>query len=386
MLAIGLNLSSYQIYIVELLRSRKNLIVKKMVKEEIPSSSVTRGEVHNPGVLADNLKEIWRKYKIQDRKVFIGIANQKVIAKEIKVPVVNDKEISSSIKYQIDDIIPIPRDNIIYDYYIVEKKKDYSRIMLVGAMKSMINDVISSFKAAGLFAQAIDLNCFALYRTINYIYNFDKNEKNSKFATFCVANIGFEMSIIEMIQDNNLKYPRFTPTSVRSFIDEIHKETKKDNEYCEQVVSEFDCNSLIIEKKKSRKEKVGSSRGRSGKKTGKKTSKNNVEINIDKDKIAGVIKRMADRFVEEIKLSIEHFLQENPESKVSKIILTGEYIKNIDRYIEREMEYKVEFLNISDYFSLKYLKDNAGSSEGSKYILDPLAIGMALRGLNQEKP
>jgi type IV pilus assembly protein PilM len=355
-----------------------------MIKAELPSSSIIKGEVNNPEVVAGNLKKIWKKYKISDRKVFIGIANQKVIAKEIKIPVVNDEEISNSIKYQINDFIPIPRNNIIYDYYVIEKGEGYSRIMLVGAMKSMIDDVVSSFKSAGLLAQAIDLNCFALYRTMNHIYNFEKNEKNSQHGTFCVVNIGLETSIIEMIQDNDLKYPRFTSTSIRSFIDEIYKEIKEDIKYCEQVISGFDCNFLISKKNKSvKKEETKNSPDKSIGKTDKKTDKNNAGINIDKDKIAGIIKRIADRFVEEIKLSIGHFLQENPKSRVEKIILTGEYIKNIDRYIEQEIEYKVELLNISDYFSLKHLKVNAGSSEGLKCILDPLAIGMALRGLNQ---
>ncbi len=352
-----------------------------MVGAEVPSSSIVKGEVQNPGVLAGNLKEIWKKYKIPDRKVFIGIANQKVIAKEIKVPVVNDDEIKSSIQYQINDFIPIQRNNIIYDYYVVEKGKDDSRIMLVGTMKSMIDDVVSSFKSAGLLAQAIDLNCFALYRTISHIYNF---EKNSQPGTFCVANIGLETSIIEMIQDNDLKYPRFTSTSIKSFIDEICRETKKDSKYCEKIISGFDFKSLITKKSKSvKKEGSKNSPDKSSGKTGKKINKNSAGVDIDKDKIAGIMKGIADRFVEEIKLSIEHFLQENPESRVGKIILTGEYIKNIDRYIEQKMKYKVELLNISDYFSLKYLKGNADSHKGLKYILDPLAIGMALRGLNQ---
>ncbi|MDD5622443.1 MAG: pilus assembly protein PilM [Actinomycetota bacterium] len=384
MLAIGLNLSSYRIYIAELLKSRENLIIRKMVKVEVPPDSIVNGEIYNPEVLAGNLKGIWKKYKIPDRKVFIGIANQKVIAKEIKIPVVNDEEISNSIQYQINDFIPIPRNNIIYDYYVIEKGENYSRIMLVGAMKSMINDVASSFKRAGLLAQAIDLNCFALYRTMNHIYNFEKNEESSQHVTFCVVNIGLEISIIEMIQDNNFKYPRFTSTSIRSFINEIYKEIKKDNEYCEQVISEFDCKFLIIKKNKSaKKEETKNSPDKSGGKMDKKTDKSNTGANIEKNKIAGVIKRIADLFIEEIKISIEHFLQENPKSKVGKIILTGEYIKNIDKYIEQEIEYKVELLNISDYFSLKHLKGNTGSSESLKYILDPLAIGMALRGLNQ---
>lgn len=387
MLAIGLNLSSSRISIIELLKSRNNLIVRKVIRAEVPAKCIVKGEIQDTEGLAGSLKEIWRKNKISDRRVFVGIANQKVIAKEIRIPVINDNEIKNSIQYQINDFIPIPKNNIIYDYYIVEKGDDHSRIMLVGAMKSMIEDVVSGFKKAGLLAQAIDLNCFALYRTVQYIKELEKNKKNEKNdkKAFCVANLGLEISIIEMVQNHNLKYPRFTATSVRSFIDEIYKETKKDNSHCEEILSKFDFKSLTAGKNKKAAKKSGNknSPDKSREKDEKKPDKNEIEIKDDSGRIEEIIKRTADRFIGEIKLSIEHFLQENPKFDVGKIILTGEYIKNIDKYIEQEISCRVEQLNISDYFSLKYLKAAAGYREDSIYVIDPVALGMALRGLNQ---
>src|SRR4030042_5130358 len=169
MLSIGLNLSSNRIYAIELLKSGKNHVIRKIVRSELPPGCIVKGEIQDTDVLSRGLKDIWRKYRISDRKVFIGISNQKVIAKEIKIPVIDDSEIDNSIKFQINDFIPIPKNNIIYDYYVIEKGEDYSRIMLVGAMKSMIDDVVSSFKRAGLLAQAIDLSVFALLRKINHI-------------------------------------------------------------------------------------------------------------------------------------------------------------------------------------------------------------------------
>ncbi len=388
MLTVGLNLSSYRIYVAELLKSGKNLTIRKMVRSEVPSNSIVRGEIQDSELLAKNLKDIWKKYKISDRKVFIGISNQKVIAKEIKIPVIEDEEISNSIKYQINDFIPIPKNNIIYDYYVVEKGENFSKLMLVGAMKSMIDDVVKSFKSAGLIAQAIDLNCFSLYRTVDYIYNIDKNAKNKKSGTFCVVNLGCEMSIIEMIQDNNLKYPRFTSTSIKSFIDGIYKEVKKDNKYCEETISKFDFKSLLIKKsdsgEKTRKEESKDPPAKSGEKEDKKIDKDDAKSTASTVDLVKVMKDTADHLVGEIKLSIEHFLQENPKYKVGKIILTGEYIKDIDKYIEQEVGYKVELLNMADYFSLKYLKRNPEyKGKDLNYLLDPLAIGMALRGLNK---
>lgn len=387
MSAVGINLSSSKISVIELAGSRKDIIIKNMVKAELPSNSIIKGEVQNPIILANGLKEIWKKYKISDRKVFIGIANQKVIVKEVKIPVVDDIEIANSVKYQISDFIPIPKDNIIYDYFVIEKEESFSRLMLVGALKSMIDNVVESFKKAGLIAQAIDLNCFALYRTIDYIYGLEKDVKKNESNVFCIAYLGREISIIGIIQNNYLKYPRFTSTSINSFIERIYKEIKKDNKYCEEIIDKFDFRSLLAEgeiKGKTIKEQSNdSSSAKSQKKEDKKSDKDNIE-NIDDKNITEIMKDTADHVIYEISLSLEHFLQENPKNKIDKIILTGEYIKNIDKYIKQKLNYKVEILNISDYFSLKYLLKNPNYRDKNlNYLLDPLSIGMALRGLNQ---
>jgi len=387
MSAVGLNLSSSKISVIELAGSRKDIIIKNMVKAELPPNSIIKGEIQNPIILANGLKEIWKKYKISDKKVFIGIANQKVIVKEVKIPVVDDIEIANSVKYQISDFIPIPKNNIIYDYFVIEKEESFSRLMLVGALKSMIDSVVESFKKAGLLAQAIDLNCFALYRTIDYIYGLEKNRKKNESNVFCVVYLGREISIIEIIQNNNLKYPRFTSTSINSFIERIYKEIKKDNKYCEEIIDKFDFKSLLAEegiKGKTKKEQSDdSSSAESQKKEDKKSDKDNIK-NIDDKNITEIMKDTADHFIYEINLSLEHLLQENPKYKIDKIILTGEYIKNIDKYIKQKLNYKVELLNIADYFSLKYLLRNPNYRDKNlNYLLDPLSIGMALRGLNQ---
>ncbi len=384
MSAVGLNLSSFRISVVDLIKGRKDHIIKNLVIDEVPANAVEKGELKDPSVLAASLKDIWRKYKISDRKVFIGIANQKVIAKEVQIPVLDDAEINNSIKYQISDFIPIPKNNIIYDYYVVEKGENSSKLMLVGTLKSMINDIVKSFKDAGLFAQVIDLNCFAFYRTLDYIYGLEKNKNSKDLSSFCAVNLGTDISIFEIIQANEMRYPRFSSSSIRSFIEKIYK-INKDDDYCRKVVSEFDFKQLITTEKnkvKPKKESSKSSSDESKKNENKKPEEGDDTTAVDNEKITKIMKDAADQFIYEIRLSIENFLQENPKFKIEKIILSGEYIKNIEKYIEREINYKVELLNIADYFEVNYIKRNpVFKSKDLNHIIDPLAIGMALRGL-----
>ncbi len=384
MSAVGLNLSSFRISILDMMKGRKENIIKSLVIDEVPANAVEKGELKDPGALAAGLKEIWKKHKISDRKVFIGIANQKVIAKEVQIPVLDDEEISNSVKYQISDFIPIPKNNIIYDYYIIEKGDNASKLMLVGTLKSMIDDIVTSFKDAGLFAQAIDLNCFAFYRTLDYIYDLEKNKDTKDSSSFCAVNLGSDVSIFEIIQANELRYPRFSSSSIRSFTEKLYK-IKQDDNFCKKVLSEFDFNKLMTADKKKinpKKESAKSSSDNSKKSEDKKPAKNISKVDDDSEKISKIMKDAADQFIYEIRLSIENFLQENTKFKINKIILSGQYIKNIEKYIEQEMNYKVELLNIADYFSLKYIENNPlYKDKNLNYIIDPIAIGMSLRGL-----
>ncbi|MCD4670169.1 MAG: pilus assembly protein PilM, partial [Actinomycetia bacterium] len=177
MLSVGIDISSNKITVVELLGARKGAMIKNAARFEISAEAIQKGELQDPVVLSRGLREAWKKYRISGRTVFIGLSNLKAIIKEVELPLVSDDEISNSLKYQINDFIPIPKDNILYDYYILDKTESSSRIMLVGAMKSMILNVIEAIKGAGLIASAIDLNCFSLFRTIEYLYDLSSNKK-----------------------------------------------------------------------------------------------------------------------------------------------------------------------------------------------------------------
>ena len=56
MSAVGFNLSSYHISVIELLKSRNNLIIKNMIVSEVPSNAVIKGEIQDVAALTSGLK------------------------------------------------------------------------------------------------------------------------------------------------------------------------------------------------------------------------------------------------------------------------------------------------------------------------------------------
>ncbi len=376
MLSVGIDISSNKITVVELLGARKGIKIKNAARFEISAEAIQKGELQDPVALSKGLREAWKKYRISGRTVFIGLSNLKAIIKEVELPLVSDDEISNSLKYQINDFIPIPKDNILYDYYILDKTESSSRIMLVGAMKSMILNVIEAVRGAGLITSAIDLNCFSLFRTIEYLYDLSSNKK-----AFCAVNLGPEISIIEIIKNDTLKFPRLLSNSALTFTDNIERMTGIDKIISGEILYNFDFKNLF---EKDDKKKVDKKDKSDKKKTGQKKPSIEPDEALRDANIEKAIGATADNIINEIKMSIEHYIQENPKSKIDKIMLAGEDLKNIDKYIQYRTNYKVERLDISNKFSMDLINKNAAyKDKAMSQILDPLAIGMALRGIKK---
>jgi type IV pilus assembly protein PilM len=361
--AVGIDISSNMITLVELLKSRRGIVIKNAAGFEISKESIKKGELQDPVALSKGLREAWKKNRFTGRNVFAGLSNLKAIVREVELPLVSSEEINNSLKYQINDFIPIPKDNIIYDYYIMEQTEGSSKLMLVGAMKSMINNVIEAIKSAGLITQAIDLNCFSLFRIIDEIYDLKKDKQ-----TNCAVYIGRDISIIEILQGDTLKFPRFLSNSISSFIDNIQNNTGADEEKARQSLAGFDFKTIIPGK-------TGSVS--SGDRKEKETDDGDKITAEQDENIIKSINATADNFINEIRMSVEHFLQDDAKAKIGKILLSGEKLDNIGKYIQYKTNYRVEEINVSEGFTVEMV--NKGGNTGK--ILDPLPIGMALRGI-----
>jgi len=62
MISVGLDISSKNITIVEVVQNRKGMAIRNAVDFEIPADSIKNGELQDPVVLAKGLKEAWRKF------------------------------------------------------------------------------------------------------------------------------------------------------------------------------------------------------------------------------------------------------------------------------------------------------------------------------------
>jgi type IV pilus assembly protein PilM len=139
--------------------------------EELPEGLVVDGEVAEPVDLANHIKRFWKDAKFSGRSVRLGVANQRVVVRTIELPAIDDPaELRQTVEIEAADHIPIPPDQAIIDFqpvgWIDDEDGPRQRLVVVAAHREMIDALVSSVRRAGLRVDGIDLEAFALIRSL----------------------------------------------------------------------------------------------------------------------------------------------------------------------------------------------------------------------------
>jgi len=146
------------------------IMVKHAAEAALPADIVREGEVLDEGVLAETLRELFKDGGL-DRRVRLGVANQRTVLRTLDLPPVDDrKEIEAAVRFQAQDQVPMPLSNAVLDFHalgIVETPEGpRQRVVLVAAQRDMIQRLLAAVRDAGLRPEGIDLSAFALIRSL----------------------------------------------------------------------------------------------------------------------------------------------------------------------------------------------------------------------------
>ena len=160
--AVGLDISSNSLKVAAVNIQKGEPILNTLGIVRIPEGVVRDGEVEDGVTLVESLKELWHITGLKERSVILGIANQKVIVRPIELPYMEKEELDSALRFQVQEFIPIPIEDAILDFDIIEEfmtaeEERMLTVLLVAAHKDMIQGFVEVLKAAGLTPAAIDL-------------------------------------------------------------------------------------------------------------------------------------------------------------------------------------------------------------------------------------
>lgn len=156
---------------VELTAGKHGVSVERLGQAALPPGAVRAGEVRDPDVVAEAIRRLWSSMRFKTKKVAVGVANQRVVVRQVELPWLPESELRKSLSLQVADAIPMPIDEAILDFHLLEEFTTDAgarmvRILLVAAAREMINQTMTAVRKAGLTAVSVDITPFALLRSL----------------------------------------------------------------------------------------------------------------------------------------------------------------------------------------------------------------------------
>ncbi len=172
--AVGLDMGTTCVRAAELSWNKDSATLERYGQVALPPGAMRDGEVVDPAIVADALKELWSRSKFRTKKVVLGVANQKVVVRQVDLPWMPEGELKKSLAFQVADIIPMPLEQAILDMHPLEEitAADGSRklrVLLVAAARDAIEAAVEAVELAGLYPQQVDLTSFAVLRALGQV-------------------------------------------------------------------------------------------------------------------------------------------------------------------------------------------------------------------------
>jgi type IV pilus assembly protein PilM len=145
--------------------------VTQCASEDLPEGLVRDGEVADPQALAQHLKSFVAASGLP-RNVRLGVTNQQIVVRVVELPrIEDDRQRDAAVRFQASETIAMPLDEAVLDHQVAgfSTAPDGTarmQVVLVAARRKMIETLLDAAKAAGLRVDGIDLDAFALVRTL----------------------------------------------------------------------------------------------------------------------------------------------------------------------------------------------------------------------------
>lgn len=170
--SVGLDIGTSAVRAAQVSGGRGGSSLVAFGQVALPPGAVTDGEIRDPGPVSEAISQLWKRAKLRSKKAVIGVANQRVVVRQVDLPYMEEKEFRSSLRFVVADHIPMPVESAELDYqiledYMTESGEHMMRVLLVAAATDMVEGFISAISAAGLEPLGVDLTPFAVARAVS---------------------------------------------------------------------------------------------------------------------------------------------------------------------------------------------------------------------------
>jgi type IV pilus assembly protein PilM len=210
---VGLDVGSSSVRAVAIDTGKADPVLRKVGSVDLPDGAVVSGEIIDGAAVVDAIKELWRKHRLPKKRVILGLANQRVVVRQVDVPLMGEAELREALPFQVQEYMPMSVEEAILDHIGIEEfttpdGEPMQSILAVAAHRSMVQDYLDVTTSAGLNIFAVDLQAFALVRSLI---------PSSATDLAVIVDIGTDLTQVVLVDGQVPRFVRIIQTGGETF-------------------------------------------------------------------------------------------------------------------------------------------------------------------------
>lgn len=306
----GIDIGATSVRLVQLKKHGSKPVLVAYGSTPLPANLVASDAADASDKLALTIKSLVKDAGITTKSVVAALPASKVFASVITTPKVSAAELSKAVKYQADQYIPMPIDQVRLDWTVLGpgKNENEQLVLLIAAPNTTTEKYLQIFEKAGLDLVALEVDITALSRAV----------LTPDSSQVVMLDVGSLASTVSLVVDGAPRLIHSVPVGAAAFVQALGQGMKVDANEAMAMVQKFGMNKASMD-----------------------------------GKILKHLQPIADSILDEIKKSTAFYLNENHDAKFEKLVFTGGAagMPGLPLYIANNLKMPVElgnaWLNVS---------------------------------------
>lgn len=285
--AIGLDIGTSVVRAAELSFGRGGSTLDRFGQVALPDGAVRDGEVVDEDAVTVALKHLWSATGFTHKRVILGVANQRVIVRQMDLPWMEQAELRRSLAFHVADFLPIAVEQSVLDFFPLEEVTDDQgarllRGLLVAAQRETVLSNVRCAENAGLRVTSVDLTSFAVLRSMGA-------QTDIAVGTEALIDIGARVTNIVVHSASVPRFVRILLMGGQDITDAVSEQLGVPLDQAEGMKQHFATNG-----------------------TGEELAM-----------VSRTVTTTAQEFVDEIRGSLDYYASSNPGAEVERIVVSG---------------------------------------------------------------
>ena len=235
--SFGLDISDESLKYMELKTTKRGIVVGKHGERKIPPGIIESGKIKDPKRMEDILSTIRQEEGIES--VRVSLPEEQIYLFKLKLEKFELNSIREGIEFSLEEHIPIPAEDAIFDYEILSEDSKNLELQVVAIPKNVIGNYITVFKNSKISVQSFELEAQAIARAV-----LNKND----METYMIVDFGEKRTGISVVSRGIVMFTSTVDIGGVILTNTIKKSFNVSSEEAEKMKQEYGLQRNVVNK------------------------------------------------------------------------------------------------------------------------------------------